>query len=230
MKRALLLIFLACLCSVFALAGKDPADYPLKVHVLQQRWLSHNVHYGQYKGTGRGNIWEGTSIHGLDFTCDCSFGLSRTARNQPYVAKWKKPQLRLELLAMQIGKESKYQECELQTTVREGVYIMGGGGITEISHEDFNRWRAKREAARSGQQTGSTANGVSKLSVSSTPDSADIEIDGEFMGNTPSALELNPGEHSVAVRKAGYKIWEKKLKLVSGEIKLNADLEPDPSK
>ena len=64
-----------------------------------------------------------------------------------------------------------------------------------------------------------------RLSISSTSEGADIEVDGSFMGNTPSAVELTSGEHTVAVRKSGYKVWERKIKLTSGDIKLNAELE-----
>ncbi len=44
-----------------------------------------------------------------------------------------------------------------------------------------------------------------KISVASTPDGADIEIDGSFVGNTPSVVELTPGEHVVVVKKSGYR-------------------------
>jgi hypothetical protein len=61
--------------------------------------------------------------------------------------------------------------------------------------------------------------------VVSTPDGADIEIDGSFVGNTPSSVELAVGEHMVVVKKSGYKPWERKLKISGGDIKLNAELE-----
>jgi PEGA domain len=66
---------------------------------------------------------------------------------------------------------------------------------------------------------------VPKVSVVSTPDGADIEIDGSFVGNTPSVVELAPGDHVVVVKKPGYKPWERKLKVTGGEIKLSAQLE-----
>jgi hypothetical protein len=66
---------------------------------------------------------------------------------------------------------------------------------------------------------------VSKVSVVSTPEGADIEIDGSFVGNTPSVVELAPGEHVVIVKKSGYRAWERKLKVSGGEIKLTAELE-----
>lgn len=63
------------------------------------------------------------------------------------------------------------------------------------------------------------------LSVISTPDGADIEVDGSFMGNTPSSLELPKGDHEVVIKKAGYKDWRRTLKIAGGEIKITADLE-----
>ena len=64
-----------------------------------------------------------------------------------------------------------------------------------------------------------------KVTVASTPEGADIEIDGSFVGNTPSSIELTPGEYQVMVKKSGYKVWTRKLKVSGGEVKLNAELE-----
>jgi len=226
MQRSLLIVVLLLL-SLSLFAAKKPANYPLKVYIFQINWGSHNVRYNEYRATGRGNVWEGDSVHGFDFTYDCSFPVRMTARNQPYPAKWRKQQLRLDLLADKIGSNDKYQECELQTTVHDGVYVVNERSISEVSQEEFKKVRAEREARANAA---ATASAVSKVSVSSAPDSAEIEVDGEFMGNTPSVLELDPGEHSIVVRKAGYKAWEKKLKVTAGEIKLNAELEAEGSK
>jgi hypothetical protein len=207
-------------------AGKDPANYPLKVYIFQVAWGSHNTRYNEYRATGRGNVWDAETVHGFDFTYDCSFPVRRTARNQPYLAKWKKGQVRLDLLAARIGANDKYEECELQTRVVPGVYVVSENSISELSQDEFKKRRAQQEASAQN----ATPSSVSKVTVASAPDSAEIEVDGEFMGNTPSVLELDPGEHNIAVRKTGYKSWEKKLKLTAGEIKLNAELEADGAK
>ena len=69
-----------------------------------------------------------------------------------------------------------------------------------------------------------------KLSVSSVPDGADIEIDGSFTGNTPSDMQLPEGEHVVSVKKTGFKPWERKLKINGGSnVHLNAELEKAPT-
>ena len=65
-----------------------------------------------------------------------------------------------------------------------------------------------------------------KLSVASAPDGADIEVDGSFVGNTPSDVQVTEGEHTVTVKKAGFKDWERKLKVSAGSsVRLNAELE-----
>ena len=64
-----------------------------------------------------------------------------------------------------------------------------------------------------------------KISVSSTPANADIEIDGSFVGNTPSMVEVTPGDHTVSVKKSGYKTWERKMKIMSGAVNISAELE-----
>lgn len=60
----------------------------------------------------------------------------------------------------------------------------------------------------------------------SVPDGADIEIDGSFVGNTPSDVQVREGDHTVTVKKAGFKDWERKLKVSGGSsVHLNAELE-----
>jgi len=70
-----------------------------------------------------------------------------------------------------------------------------------------------------------SAGQVAKVSITSSPDSADIEIDGSFVGNTPSTTELTPGEHTISVTKSGFKAWERKVKVGGGDIRINAEME-----
>ncbi len=65
-----------------------------------------------------------------------------------------------------------------------------------------------------------------KLSIASVPDGADIEVDGNFIGNAPSDVQLPEGEHMVTVKKAGFKDWQRKLRVsVGSSVRLNAELE-----
>jgi hypothetical protein len=65
-----------------------------------------------------------------------------------------------------------------------------------------------------------------KLQIESTPTGADIEVDGSFVGNTPSGVQVAEGEHTVVIKKSGFKDWQRKLKSSAGSnVSLNAELE-----
>ncbi len=68
-----------------------------------------------------------------------------------------------------------------------------------------------------------------KLSIVSIPDGADIELDGSFVGNAPSDLQVPEGDHMIAVKKSGFKDWERKMKVSAGSnVHLSAQLEKVP--
>jgi PEGA domain/PDZ domain len=71
--------------------------------------------------------------------------------------------------------------------------------------------------------------GEATAEISSDPLGADIEIDGDFVGSTPSSVGLLAGEHTLRVSKTGYKRWERTLKTSTGNIKVVAALEPIPA-
>jgi hypothetical protein len=94
---------------------------------------------------------------------------------------------------------------------------------------------AKFQQADSSQQVqttqpGNPSNAPSQsdagVEVSSAPSGADVELDGNFVGNTPSLIGVSQGDHTITVKKNGYKLWEKKIKVTSGNVKISAELEP----
>jgi hypothetical protein len=84
---------------------------------------------------------------------------------------------------------------------------------------------AQRSVAETSNST--SAKGLSaNMHAESDPSGADIEVDGSFVGNTPSDIQVTVGEHTVAVKKKGFKDWERKLKVSAGSsVRLNAELE-----
>jgi len=67
---------------------------------------------------------------------------------------------------------------------------------------------------------------TAKLQIDSTPPGADIEIDGSFVGSTPSNVQVAEGDHTVVVRKSGFKNWERKLKSSAGSsVHISSELE-----
>jgi hypothetical protein len=67
-----------------------------------------------------------------------------------------------------------------------------------------------------------------QISVSSSPAGADIELDGTFVGSTPSVIGVTAGDHTIQVAKNGFKTWQRHVKVTTGQIAISADLEPAP--
>jgi len=114
------------------------------------------------------------------------------------------------------------------------VTIPKGTEITTYINGNFPLDLAKfdpQTSAGSGMvAAGAPAQGMSNsqtnLDISSTPSGADIELDGNFVGNTPSTLGVTPGDHVLRLSKNGYAKWERKLRASSGTIRITPELEP----
>jgi plastocyanin len=58
---------------------------------------------------------------------------------------------------------------------------------------------------------------ASTIEIKSTPDGAEISIDGKYVGNTPTTLHLAVGDHAIKFEKSGFKPWERTLTITPGE-------------
>jgi hypothetical protein len=116
------------------------------------------------------------------------------------------------------------------------ISIPKGTEITAYVNGDVRLDLAKfQPPTQANAPTEATAAGVesqvisAKLALLSDPSGADIEIDGSFVGNTPSDVQVSEGDHVVTVKKSGFKDWERKLKVSAGSnVHLNAELEKMP--
>jgi hypothetical protein len=82
----------------------------------------------------------------------------------------------------------------------------------------------QRASTSSADQNVSPAS--ARLQIESTPPGADIEVDGNFVGSTPSEVQVTEGDHNVVVKKSGFKNWERNLKSSAGSsVSLSAELE-----
>ena len=80
-------------------------------------------------------------------------------------------------------------------------------------------------------------NNIGELTVSSNPDSADVEIDGKAYGTTPFNEFLEQGQHKIRLTKTGYKPYEKivtvkrddttdvnvEMEMLPGSLSLNSE-------
>lgn len=74
-------------------------------------------------------------------------------------------------------------------------------------------------------QVSQTTTGIAQVALSSNPPGAEIAIDGNFMGDTPSELSLPIGIHTITISKHGCKTWERKLSVSGGKVTVFAELE-----
>jgi PEGA domain len=64
------------------------------------------------------------------------------------------------------------------------------------------------------------------VQLNSTPDGAEVYVDGAFVGNAPATLKLAPGQHMIRVMQSGYKEWSREVTVQTGsEAHLTATLE-----
>lgn len=113
------------------------------------------------------------------------------------------------------------------------ISIPKGTEVTAYVSGDMKLDLAKFQPAATPQQTVASATATpapnpasAKMQIESDPSGADIEVDGGFVGNTPSGVQVEEGDHTIIVKKAGFKDWERKMKVGAGSsVHLNAELE-----
>ena len=71
---------------------------------------------------------------------------------------------------------------------------------------------------------GSAPAATSGLMIEANVPNCDIEVDGSFMGSTPSTLNLAPGKHEIVVKKTGYRDWSRSMIVGSGAVRLSAEM------
>jgi hypothetical protein len=122
--------------------------------------------------------------------------------------------------------------CELQVqTAYSGLVNNDAGDFKKRVDESLAKLKGQPLPPAGGDQTAApTAPAQASLAIDSTPSGADIEVDGSFVGNTPSTVSVAPGSHQISVKKKGFVAWTKTLNVTGGTIHLNAELDADPAK
>ena len=106
------------------------------------------------------------------------------------------------------------------------VYLTDAKGKVHDCHLEQERDVAQNAAGAAPPLDDSAAEADAVVALVSTPAGADVNIDGNFVGNAPAKLRLKPGKHTIAVSMAGYKVWSRDLTALGGsEVSLTANLE-----
>jgi hypothetical protein len=148
-KLTLQLLAAGLLLSTSMLNGesKKAADYPIRIRIYSKD--STNFYYGRVmeesKGEGRGNIFEGDDLHGVDFSYSCAEKLKANFGYQTYPAKWKKQDKVLTVLLPVFGKTNTFYTCDLSTDIKDYVYVRQKGILTSEPAEKFKGWMIKHD-------------------------------------------------------------------------------------
>jgi hypothetical protein len=98
------------------------------------------------------------------------------------------------------------------------------GVKSEVTRGHEKEYEAAAEADTKGRTPTDAPRGT--VNVSSTPAGADVSVDGNFVGNSPAALKVAPGKHTISVKLAGYAEWSREMTVESGsDVQLTATLE-----
>jgi hypothetical protein len=105
------------------------------------------------------------------------------------------------------------------------ISIPKGTDVPSFVSGDMKLDPAKFQLAQGGSAQ-PVATAPSNVAISSAPPGADIYLDQNFVGNTPSTISIPSGKHSVSVRKTGFQDWTRDMNFSGGAITLNAVLAP----
>lgn len=218
---------------------RNPADYPMEFSPIEESvsplmtvTTPSGLTQTRFQASGRGNLFAGQDVHGSEFSYVCGFVLYNKRK---YAARWIVPQQQLEVLRTGAGQNFNGPNiCVLTTSMKQDVYLteLGAGVTGTVSPEEFSRRNAASASTAPPAPSSAAAEppanqdaNITKVAINSQPEGADIEVDGNYVGSTPSTLPMTPGRHKIVVRKRGFQDWERQIQFMGGETQVQADLE-----
>jgi hypothetical protein len=156
-------VFLYMLCwllsslaipTVALAGGPDPANYPLRVHVMkfnaQQRETrdskSDSGLSDYVSGMGVADLFENGEPRGFQFTFSCIGGMKASGGYGTFPARWKKRDKTLEILLPETGKPWNMRACELHAEIMPGlVFYWRKGALAEEAANVLKEWMVKHQ-------------------------------------------------------------------------------------
>jgi PEGA domain len=105
------------------------------------------------------------------------------------------------------------------------ITIPKGTEVTAFVQGDMKLDMAKFGAPAPIGPAAASANAMASITVESSVLGADIEVDGNFVGSTPSKVDVTPGSHAISVKKKEYQDWTRTMNVSGTGAKINAGLE-----
>jgi len=137
MKAKLLLLpaFLLVIAPALHAADKNIADYPIKFVLLDTR-TDTNLRWGNTTASGKGRIYDGGQINGVEFQYQCEERLLISHGREYMAAKWKKPGEVLTVISQQIGSDHM-NTCDVKVAVHDFVYYNKNGHAETMSQREW---------------------------------------------------------------------------------------------
>lgn len=129
-------------------AGRNMADFPLRVHIFE---FNGHSHYSEHTlervdGEGRADLFENSQPRGFDFSYLCNIRLMASPGFETYPARWKKRGQTLEILQPVMGKPGAFESCEMKVSLKEdAAYFRRNGRLEEEPASAFKTWMEKHK-------------------------------------------------------------------------------------
>ncbi len=160
--------------------SKNPADYPMRIHIFNRSETTfyHNRFAEETKGEGRANLFANGDVRGVDFTFDCDQKLKASFGYETYPARWKKQDREMTILMPVFGKSGSFWTCTVKTDVKDYAYLAHDGRLSSEPPAEFKAWMSRHDydpehgkntPARLNQQPGAPAPAAQPVSEPTAP-------------------------------------------------------------
>ncbi len=142
-------MMMAALSGTAAAESKNPADYPLRLHIFGRNqtsfYYSRARSLDETQGDGRANLYENSEARGVDFNYRCDYKLRPSFGYETYPARWKKQGKQLVVLLPVFGQAGKFFTCDFNTDVKEFAYAQGRDGLRSEPVPQFKLWMQRHD-------------------------------------------------------------------------------------
>lgn len=124
---------------------------------------------------------------------------------------------------------------EAKTPLAKAIPVASGEHLVEVDATALGYRPMRKKVSVAGLSEAEAVfelvpGGFARLRVDVKPAGVDVYIDGEFSGKAPraEALKLVPGVYVIELRRPGYRVFKKEVKLDMGDMEsIQAELEED---
>jgi serine protease Do len=137
-----------------------------------------------------------------------------------------------EVIGMNTQRGETVDEGSRKAPLENLGFALSAGDILRVLQRFYSATPlAKPPSAPAGGDdataSANAATGTGTLDISSDPPGAEIYIDGKFVGQTPSSIELSSGSHVIELKHDGSHDWQRDLDVLSGsKVTLHPALQP----